>query len=279
MFDIMENNGKSGLILIKYGGNAMRDNSLTEAIIRKIKDLYAMQYKVVLVHGGGPFIEEHLKMAGIESEFVAGHRKTTPEAMKYIEMTLQGHVNSNLVRLLNKTGLNAVGLSGKDGNMVSVTKRYPQNEQQENIDIGYVGNVKSVNTYLPGILLNNGFVPVISSNASGPEHKDYNVNADMFAGHLAGALAADHFIMLTDVDGLFADPQKPESLIQTLKLNEIEHKYGSVIKGGMIPKTEACKIAVENGAKSAIITNGTKPENVVENIINTDKARGTMLVH
>ena len=266
------------VLVVKYGGNAMLDDQITSGILEKLAHMASKGYRVVVVHGGGPFIEDNLKMAGIESEFVAGHRKTTEEAMKYIEMALKGHVNSKLVRMLNAKGVKAVGLSGKDGDMVRVTRRYHVNDQGEKIDIGLVGDIDRIDVALLNLLLSKGYIPVVSTIASGAEGSDYNVNADMFAGHLAGALHADHFIMLTDVDGLMRDINDPDSLIPTLKLKEIEQLKGSTIRGGMIPKTRACEIALEEGAASAVITNGTKPEALSESIMNPAKARATRFI-
>ncbi len=248
------------LILIKYGGNAMLDEQLTAQIVEKVAELAHGGHKVVIVHGGGPFIEDNLKLAGIKSEFIEGHRRTSEEAMKFIEMALKGHVNSKLVKLINKNGIKAVGLSGKDGSMVTVCKRYHTSEKGEKIDLGHVGDVDKIDPSLLFLLLENNYIPVVSTIATGKDGKDYNINADMFAGHLAGAIKAGYLIFLTDVDGLMENPDKPETLIKELHTKDIDKLRDTVIKGGMIPKTEASQIAVENGADSAFIMNGTKPE-------------------
>ncbi|MBS3807635.1 MAG: acetylglutamate kinase [Bacteroidales bacterium] len=274
----MNNNQEHKVLVVKYGGNAMLDDQITSGILEKLANMARKGYRVVVVHGGGPFIEDNLKMAGIESEFVGGHRKTTEEAMKYIEMALKGHVNSKLVRMLNGKGLKAVGLSGKDGNMVRVTRRYHRDEQGAKVDIGFVGDIERIDGSLLNLLMAHGYVPVVSTIASGEEGDDYNVNADMFAGHLAGALQADHFIMLTDVDGLMGDINDPGSLIKSLRLDEIEKLKGSTIQGGMIPKTRACEIALEQGAASAVITNGTRPDALQQSILNPENARATRFV-
>jgi len=272
----METNEKHQVLVIKYGGNAMLDDAITSGILDKVAEFSKAGYRVVIVHGGGPFIEDNLKMAGIESEFVGGHRKTTEEAMKYIEMALKGHVNSKLVRMLNKKALKAVGLSGKDGDMVQVSRRYHVDEQGRQVDIGYVGDIESMDVKLLNLLLNQNYVPVVSTIATGPEGNDYNVNADMFAGHLAGALHANRFVMLTDVDGLMRDIDDPDSLIRELSIADIDSLSGSVIRGGMIPKTRACQVAIEEGAGSAIIANGTKPDDLRKSILNPQQARATV---
>jgi len=276
---MMKKKGQADVILIKYGGNAMKDDAVTRELLKKVYELSQKGYHVVIVHGGGPFIEDTLKLAGIETEFVEGHRKTTGEAIKYIEMALKGHVNSKLVKMLNQLGMKAVGLSGKDGKMVEVVKRYHTDQEGKQVDIGYVGDIKTIDTTLLGILLSNDFVPVVSTISSGEEDgEDYNVNADMFAGFLAGILEVKHFIMLTDVDGLMKDPSEPSSLIREIKISEMENLYQDVIKGGMIPKTEACKAAIEFGAEAALIINGKKPERLLESLKETKDIQGTRFV-
>ena len=274
----MNNKDHKGFILIKYGGNAMLDEQLTTKIIGKVAELERSGYQVIIVHGGGPFIEDNLKLAGIESEFIEGHRRTSEEAMKYIEMALKGHVNSKLVKLLNKHGMKGVGLSGKDGGMVKVNKRYHITEEGKEIDLGFVGDVDHIDTSLLRLLLDHDFIPVVSTIASGEDGNDYNVNADMFAGHLAGALQVSHFIVLTDVDGLMEDPNKPDTLIKKINIQDIDSLKETVIKGGMIPKTEACKIAVGNGAGSALIINGTKPAMIKDCLDNPSETKFTQII-
>lgn len=273
----MKQKDTNGLVVIKYGGNAMLNDELTGDILQKIVNLSQEGYRVVLIHGGGPFIKENLKRAGIESEFIGGHRKTTPEAMKYIEMALKGEVNSRLVRLINGLGGKAVGLSGKDGKMAYAKKRYYANESGKQVDLGQVGDVTDVDTSLISLLLENGYLPVITSIAWGEQAQDYNVNADMFAGFMAGKLKASRFVLLTDVDGLMKDPEDKTSLITMLRLEELNDLMGTTIKGGMIPKTEACKVALRQGARSAIITNGTKPNQLLEAIHNEDYPLATKI--
>lgn len=254
------------LVLIKYGGNAMRSDALKRDIVSRIAQLRERGVRVVVVHGGGPFIQEMLDMAGIESEFVAGHRKTTPEALRYVEIALKGRVNGDLVQLFNRAGLRAVGLSGKDGRMVTATRR--EHEEvidgvKRTFDLGLVGDVVSVDTTLPRMLLEHDYVPVITCIVPDKDGMDHNVNADMFAGHLAGALAVDRYLVLTDVDGVLTDIEDPGSLVREMTLQELERSMGTVIKGGMIPKLESCRIALERGAREARIINGMKPEQLL----------------
>ncbi len=259
----------SRIVLIKYGGNAMLNKDLQEKVVQNVKRVREEGYQVVLVHGGGPFIKSILEEVKIESEFIEGHRKTTPEALKYIEMALKGEVNGQLVNLLNKSGLKAVGLSGKDGNMVIAKKKQMEITENGRLitkDLGQVGEVIRVNTELLQLLLERGYLPVVTCLASDEEGNDYNVNADLFAGHLAGALKAEHLLMLTNVDGLMRDIKQPESLIDRLIVQDLQELYGTVIKGGMIPKLQSCELALELGVKSTRIVNGTKPENIYRSI-------------
>ncbi|HKK10571.1 MAG TPA: acetylglutamate kinase [Bacteroidales bacterium] len=273
----MKFNDNKKLILIKYGGNAMLNDKLSEDILNRTITLNKKDYRVVLVHGGGPFIKENLSMAGIKSEFIGGHRKTTPEAMKYIEMALKGEVNSKLVRIINKLGGSAVGLSGKDGKTALAAKRNYIDESGKKADLGQVGDLIDVDTTLLQLLLESNFLPVVTSVAWSKEGVDYNVNADMFAGFLAGKLKVNKFILLTDVDGLMEDPEKPDTLFNHLRLQQISDMEGTIIKGGMIPKTESCKIALELGAENAIITNGTKPDYLMRAIEEDDFNHATKI--
>lgn len=255
------------VIVIKYGGNAMINESLKKEIVQHIGSLKDQGYLVVLVHGGGPFIQKMLDMAGIESEFVGGHRKTTKEALQYVEMALKGQVNGSLVSLFNSLGYKAVGISGKDGGLVKARKRLHEEKtdgELKSFDLGQVGDVDQVDTSLVKSLLENGFIPVVTCLASDMQGNDYNINADMFAGHLAGALKAEQYLVLTDVDGLMGDINEPSSLIREISYTKIDWLIEEkVIKGGMIPKMESCKIALEKGAGKARIINGTKPPQIV----------------
>lgn len=255
------------IILFKYGGNAMIDKNLKSKILENICSLKDKGYQVVIVHGGGPFIEETLKVANIESDFVDGLRKTTPEAMEYVEMALKGKVNGSLVSIINKMGFKAVGLSGKDGQTVVAKKHmheHNNNGKIELVDLGQVGDVETVNTSLIELLLENDYIPVITCIASDKKGLDYNINGDLFAGHLARELSVEQFIILTDIDGLMLDKNNPDTIIHELKIDQINHlKEIKCIQGGMIPKIDSCKIALEKGAKLARIINGTVPEQIV----------------
>ncbi|MEX2567836.1 MAG: acetylglutamate kinase [Cyclobacteriaceae bacterium] len=258
-------------VLIKYGGNAMTNESLKSQIAAKMKILHDHGIQVIMVHGGGPFINKALEEAGIVSEFFDGHRHTSAAALQSIEKTLKGEVNSSLVNLLNRQGLKAVGLSGKDGKLAIAQKRWHRaknaNGIAEQIDLGQVGELIQVNPLLLEVILEQGFTPVITCIASDLEGNDFNINGDVFAGKIAAALKADAYIVLTDVDGLYLDFPDPKSILEKVDLKTLPQYYGKAIKGGMIPKIESCVTAVKEGVKQAIILNGTQPEQITDYIL------------
>jgi acetylglutamate kinase len=249
----------------------MSNEILKEEIAFKIKSIVEEGIQVIVVHGGGPFINRSLQQAGIRSEFYDGQRHTTTEALAHIEKTLKGEVNCSLVNIFNKTGLKAVGLSGKDGQMVMAKKRWhlstDESGMEARIDLGQVGDVQKVNTKLLRLLLDQGFTPVITCIASDEEGNDYNINADLFAGKMAAALEVDDYIVLTDVDGLFSNYPDTSSIVHQLTLDELSTYYHSVIVGGMIPKIESCEGAINAGVERAVILNGTKPEQITDYIL------------
>lgn len=267
------------LILFKYGGNAMSNEKLQNQVLQNIGKLQKNGFRVIIVHGGGPFIKEALDEAKIESEFIDGQRKTTKKAFEYVEMTLRGKVNSILVRMLNAQGYKAVGLSGQDGSFVKANKRLHEtlvDNKKVPVDLGQVGDIVSVDPTLLELLIENQYLPVVSCIAADENGDGFNINGDLFAGHLAGALKVDQYVVLTDVDGLMHDKDLPDSLIKELTLNETKELIDNgTIQGGMIPKIEACEVALLEGAKSAYIINGTKPE--LLNTIAEGKIVGTHL--
>lgn len=263
-------------VLIKYGGNAMINEKLQEQIAHQIKALQQHNFQVVLVHGGGPFIHQALEEAGIASEFFEGQRKTTKEALAVIERTLKGDVNSSLVHIFNRVGINSVGLSGKDGQTVRAEKKQLKSKDGSLIDLGQVGEITSVNPKLLRLLLEGGFLPIITCLGSDAAGNDYNINGDVFAGKIASALEVDDYIVLTDVDGLYKDYPDPASIITRLSLSQLPSLYHTVITGGMIPKIQSCEAAVASGVKRAVILNGTKPEQLSESLLK-NKPLGTSL--
>ncbi len=253
----------------------MVNNDLKKSVLEDILALKNQGFQIVLVHGGGPYINRILDAMNIKSEFIGGHRKTTSEALKYTEMTLLGEVNSDLVARANSLGLKSVGLSGKDASMVKATKRL-HIEDDEEYDLGWVGDVASVDTDLIEILLNSGITPIISCIASDDQGNSYNINADVMAGALAGALKANLYCSLTNIDGLRCDVEDPHSLIRSASIDELKSMMGTVIVGGMIPKIDSCIYAIEQGSEKSVIVNGTTP-NILKNLLLKEEDLGTLI--
>ena len=268
---IQEYAGK--IIVVKYGGNAMINEYLKQAVIEDIVLLNLVGIKVVLVHGGGPEISEMLKKIGKESKFVKGLRYTDRETMDIVQMILCGKVNKNLVSLFEKAGGRAVGLGGMDGGLFKAIRLV----DPDGTEYGYVGDVKEVNEKVVLDVLNEGFIPVVSSVAAGmDEETNYNINADTAAEKLAVALKAKKLILLTDVCGLMRDPKDDSTLIPRLKVSEVPAliKEG-VISGGMIPKVDCCVEAVRQGVERANIQDGRVPHSILVELLSDDGV-GTM---
>lgn len=259
----------------------MLNTALQKEVIGTLVHLKNEGFQVVVVHGGGPFIKEQLAQAGVESEFIDGHRKTTPEAMPHIEMALKGKVNGQLISLFNHYNSLAVGISGKDAQTVVAqprTHKYiDDNGQEQAADLGMVGDVRSVNHEFLRMLLREKITPVIACVGTDEKGNDYNINADMMAGHIAGALHVDHLIMLTDIDGLRKDVSDASTKIDSIHTTELKGLFGTSIQGGMIPKMEACIIALEKGAKRASILNGTEPKLLLDKLLNNRHVGTTIL--
>lgn len=269
---------KSKTILIKYGGHAMLNEELKRNVLKNIAEVFSQGYKVVLVHGGGPSINYMLDKLGVESEFVQGQRVTSQQAMKIIEMSLKGEVNSSLVGMLNSLGVKAIGLSGKDGGLVKARKRiqrFVNDSRIIEIDLQQVGDVDRVDTHLLNLLLSNQYMPVLASIASGDDRLDYNINADIFAGHIAKAIKADLYINMTDVDGLYSDISDKGSMIKELTCFQLQEKL-ITFKDGMLPKLESCIVALEGGVREARIINGTVSDILIDIIIK-QKEYGTLI--
>ena len=249
-------------ICIKVGGNALTDESTKHSIAKQIRDLAADGLKPVIIHGGGIEIRQLLDDVNLKSEFAAGHRITDKRAISYVEMALSGKVNKELTAMLNRLGVKAVGISGRDAAMVTAVKRF-HSENGRETDLGFVGNPDSADISLVQHLLDAGYVPVISPVSSDSEGNAYNINADMFAGFLAGELRSEKMVFLTNIEGLLEDIDDPRSLIRSLSPDECRSLFGSVIQGGMIPKIEACLLALKKGVGSAHIINGTKEGNLL----------------
>ncbi|MBC7529766.1 MAG: acetylglutamate kinase, partial [Chthonomonadaceae bacterium] len=234
-------------IVVKYGGNAMIDEELKTQVMQDIALLHYVGIRTILVHGGGPEINAMLGQMGIESHFIGGLRVTDAATMEIVEMVLAGKTNKGIVSLLNKQGAKAVGLSGKDANLLIAYKM----ESPEG-DLGFVGEIAQVNTDLLNLLVEQGYIPVVSSVAIGPDGESYNVNADHAAGHIAAAVGASKLVMLTDVEGLYANYPDKSSLISVMDVAQAEAMIESgAAERGMIPKLEACIAAVEGGVPRA----------------------------
>lgn len=270
---------KGKVVVIKYGGNAMTDKQAQAQVLSQVAALKKAGIFPVIVHGGGPFIKSLFETSGIKSEFIDGHRITLKDSMEVVEQALSGKVNGMLVSELNKLGADAVGLSGKDAGMVRALKRMHQAKTDtgtEEVDLGFVGDVDVINPDLPNLLIDNGYLPVISPVSTGADGEDYNINADMFAGHMAGALNAAAFVAITNVDGLMEDPSTPESKIESITADEAKALFGSVIQGGMIPKVEACLIALEKGVPAAHIISGSTENSILSQLL-TNQNVGTLI--
>ncbi|MBS6547188.1 MAG: acetylglutamate kinase [Clostridiaceae bacterium] len=248
-------------VVVKYGGNAMINEQLKDAVIHDIVLLSLVGVKVVVVHGGGPEISEMLKKIGKASRFVNGLRYTDRETMDIVQMILCGKVNKDLVTLLEKAGGNGIGLGGMDGGLFQAKRL----TDREGTDYGYVGDITDVNPQPVIDMLEKGYIPVVSTVAQGiDDETNYNINADTAASKLAVALKAKKLILLTDVRGLLHDVNDPESIIHRLKVSEVPAlvKEG-VISGGMIPKVECCVEAVRKGVERATILDGRVPHSIL----------------
>lgn len=268
---IQEYAGK--IIVVKYGGNAMINEELKEAVIEDIVLLNLVGIKVVLVHGGGPEISEMLKKIGKESEFVKGLRYTDQETMDIVQMILCGKVNKNLVMTLNRAGGRAVGLCGLDGSMLQANRR-----QENGVDYGLVGDIAAVDPKVIQDAIQDGFIPVISTVAQGLDAEtSYNVNADTAAAKIAVALGAEKLILLTDIRGLLRDRNDEDTLISQVRLPDVpELVEAGVISGGMIPKVDCCVDAVRNGVRRTHILDGRIPHSILIEVL-SHAGIGTMI--
>ena len=262
---IQEFHGKT--IVIKYGGNAMINDELKASVMEDIALMKFVGINVAIVHGGGPEITGFLKKLGKESSFVSGLRVTDEETVEIAEMVLAGKINSEIVTLLNRRGLRAVGLSGKDADLILAEKKLAtvyEHGEKTKVDIGNVGKVKQVNIQIVNDLINQGYVPVIAPIGVGENGESYNINADYVAADVAGALKAEKLLLLTDTEGVYKNFEDKTSFISTLKADAARAfiKEG-IISGGMIPKVEACLRALDKGANKAYIIDGRLPHSII----------------
>ncbi len=267
------------IVVVKYGGHAMTDDTLRAAFADDIVFLLYAGLKPVIVHGGGPQINAHLDRLGIESTFAAGLRVTTPEAMQVVRMVLVGQVNRDVVGLINRHGPFAIGLSGEDAQLFTAEPKHAVVEGEQ-VDLGRVGDIVKVEAGAVRALLDDGRVPVVSSIARGADGTVYNVNADTAAAALAVALDASKLVVLTDVEGLYANwspgADDPGEVIPQLTAAELD-KLLPGLASGMVPKMEACLTAVRGGVPRAHVLDGRVPHSLLVELF-TDEGIGTMIV-
>lgn len=250
------------IIVIKYGGSSMINYSLKEKVIEDIIFLHYIGVKVVLVHGGGPVINHWLRRINIEPKFDKGVRLTDFETMEIVEMVLSGKINKEIVSLINQHKSCAVGLSGKDANLVIASNA---SNKKDN----YVGYIQDVNLTLLNLLLSEGYIPVINSVASDNLGKTYNINADSMSASIASALSATKLILLTDTPGIMSNIDDPSSCIKSMSVSDIiDFKRSNIIYGGMIPKVDACVYALKHGIESAHIIDGRVEHSVILELFN-----------
>lgn len=263
------------IVVVKYGGNAMVDDKLKEAFAADMVFLRTVGCKPVVVHGGGPQINEMLGKLGIEGEFKGGFRVTTPEIMDVVRMVLFGQVGRGLVNLINSHGPYAVGTSGEDAGLFTATKRFVHVDG-EPTDIGMVGNITNVNPEAVMDIIEAGRIPVVSTIAPGVNGEVYNINADTAAGALAEALGAERLVMLTNVEGLYTDWPNKDSLVSKIVPNELEAVLPR-LDSGMIPKMESALSAVRSGVNAAHIIDGRIAHSVILELM-TMGGIGTMVL-
>jgi acetylglutamate kinase len=258
-------------VVVKYGGAAMKDSGLKDRVIRDLVFMSCVGIRPVLVHGGGPEINSWLEKLGIEPQFKDGLRVTDAATMDVVEMVLVGRVNKEIVSLINQSGGAAVGLCGKDGNLI--VARHEGSE-----GMGFVGEVSGINVDILNTLVKSGYIPVISSVAADDNGQAYNINADTVAGEIAAALGAEKLILLTDTPGLLRDFKDPDSLIRQLDIPSARALIDDgTVSGGMIPKLTCCVRSLAQGVKAAHIIDGRLPHSLLLEIF-TDCGTGSMVV-
>ncbi|MBE6052734.1 MAG: acetylglutamate kinase [Clostridium sartagoforme] len=260
------------IIVIKYGGNAMISDELRQRVATDIVLLQCVGVKPVIVHGGGPDISDFLNKIGQESKFINGLRYTDKNTMEIVQMVLSGKVNKNIVSLIESVGGKAIGLSGIDGSFIKAKKL------ENTVDLGYVGEITSIDTKIIDNALSSGYIPVIGSVAISEDcSQTYNINADICAAKLSSALKAEKLLLLTNVPGLMEDSKDPSTLISTLRLHEVNKlRADDIIQGGMIPKIDCCVESIRKGVKTAHIIDGTVPHSILLELL-SNEGIGTMI--
>jgi len=260
------------IIVVKYGGSAMVDENLKRSVIEDVTLLKLVGFKPIIVHGGGKEISRWVEKSGMEPKFINGLRVTDEPTMEIAEMVLN-KVNKSLVQLVEQLGVLAVGVSGKDGGMLKVDKKYADGE-----DIGFVGDVRQVNPKILFDLLEKDFLPIVAPIGLDDEYHTYNINADDAACAIARAVSAEKLAFLTDIEGVYKDPQDPSTLISELPVSEAKELIGSgFIGGGMLPKLNNCIDAIDNGVSRVHILDGRIPHCLLLEIF-TNKGIGTAIL-
>jgi len=268
------------IMVIKYGGHAMVDETLKSAFAQDIVLMKYVGIRPVIVHGGGPQINQVMEKMGLKPIFIEGQRVTDEETMNVVEMVLVGTVNKKIVSFINKVGGKAVGLSGRDGNLIlaekmTVYKYTGEDRPPEIIDIGRVGKVKEINPEVLYTLIEDDFIPVIAPVGVGPDGEAYNINADLVAGALAGALGAEKLIYLSDVEGVKDEKGNLISTLYVEDINELIEK--EIVKGGMIPKLKSARKAILSGVKKVHIIDGRIAHSLIIELF-TDEGLGTQIL-
>ena len=252
------------VVVVKYGGNAMTSQELKDAVMHDIVLLSLVGIRVVLVHGGGPEINEMLKRVGIQSRFVGGLRYTDADTAEIVRMVLAGKVNKELVSLLEQAGGTALGLCGSDGRMLQVEKMAGE-------DLGYVGEITDVNVKPIVDALDNGYIPVVATIATDENGQVYNINADTAAARIAAALGAENLILMTDIKGLLTDKDDESTLIPEVSVSDVPFlKKKGIISGGMIPKVDCCVEAIRRGVTKTCIIDGRVAHSILIEILSNE---------
>ena len=255
------------IVVIKYGGNAMTNEELKNCVMSDLVLLSLVGIKVVLVHGGGPEINEILKKLNIESKFISGLRYTGADTINVVKMVLSGKVNKELVQLIHMHNGKALGICGIDGDMLKAQRAYGANGE----DLGYVGKITSVNSQPILDALEKGYIPVIATVATDNEGNTYNINADTAAARIAAELKAENLILMTDIAGLLRDKDDPSTLIPFVNVSEVPFmKRQGIISGGMIPKIDCCVEAVRRGVSKTAIIDGRVPHSILIEMLSSE---------
>ncbi len=257
------------VVVVKYGGNAMINENLKQQVMEDIVLLWLIGVKIVLVHGGGPEISDLMAKLGKKPEFVDGLRVTDKETVDIVQMVLAGKVNKTLVNLLEMKGGKAIGLSGMDGRLIEAGMKDER--------LGYVGEIKKIHIQPVVDLLENGYIPVVSTVGCDKQGNAYNINGDTAAAFIAGALGAERLIMMTDIAGILRDKDDPSTLIPEITLSDANRLYKEgVISGGMIPKVDCCIEAIHEGVRNVVIMDGRVPHSILMELL-TNEGAGTWI--